>query len=146
MDEEIYQYSAGSPPERLKRLYYLNAVVALSTMVVAAVTLLTVVVSIGGGTGEMKILAWVVAAEVLLAFAVEALMRRRLEEAVLKELPAGWHLIYRWRVIGRGTYIPEVVFENEFRALFGKPVPWYWAWGLPAKMSHADRSLPKNPR
>ena len=146
MDEKLYQYNAGSPPERLKRLYYLNAVVALSTMVVAAVTFLTVVASIGGGSSEMTMLLWVVAGEVLLAFAIEALMRGRLETAIVKELPEGWHLIYRWRVIGRGTYIPEVVFENEFKALFGKPVPWYWAWGLPAKMSNADRSLLRNSR
>jgi hypothetical protein len=61
-----------------------------------------------------------------------------LEADVIRDLPSGWHLIYRYHWIER-RFRPELVFETDFARLFSKPKRWYRFSHV--RMSRNDQSL-----
>jgi len=139
--DDQYLYVSGAPPDCLEKLYYLPTVVPVSILVVSIVSFLLMVILMGG-TGDMMA-AWcgVAIAEATLIFAASTVIKRKLEDAVTRNLPKNLHLIYRFSTTTyyKGAYQPEIIGREEFKSLFysdANPESW-----TPAKMCYTDKKM-----
>jgi hypothetical protein len=123
-NQDDYLYRWRHVPRRLRKIYWIGPVVMLCAMLSVPLLLLP-----GFWLAEkFHLSSWIMPAiygSVLSYFLYLAWKRRnQIEDEVVRNLPKGWHLIYRYHFFERRMR-PEIVSNREFNSLFVKPRAWF---------------------
>jgi hypothetical protein len=117
-DSANFLYRDGVPPECLSKLYWFSLIRWLGLMIFVGILMF-------GISLRQFALFWPVFWSALMVWIIGNYFRkRRLEDAVLKNIPLGWHLIYRFH-LNEGRYAPELVPGHEFKDILQRTSSWH---------------------